>query len=469
MRIVSFKQPSPNPFLERREHRACGALFLSLLILLLVACSGAQPAATPAGAASNEATTTPTVAPAVTLPPPGGGAAYEEASGEVELEEAPTATPEPFTPPDLAYLAGAFNNVLEAFDGLGSYYVVDLQSGAAIAHHGDLAISGTSIVKIPILVETYRALDSEPTLAQTRLITETATLSGNYTANLLLELVAGQPDPFAGAQQVTHTMRRLGLHNSFIAVPYDLEARSDYMSTYLTPANRVTDPSTNPDPSMQTTVRDMGVMLQMIYACSQGGGMLLQTYPEQLTAAECKEILAVMQENDIDAFIEEGVPAGVPVAHKHGWVGDTHGDAGIVFAGDHAYVMAIALYRPGWLEWADSTVVIAELSQLAYEHFTNPNAYSAETLQTPVETLPVQASLPTATPALPVALIEGTGGAGLTMRETPGGAELSVLPEASVVYLTDAQAASANGYSWREVVGPTGATGWVVADFLNMQ
>ena len=206
----------------------------------------------------------------------------------------------------------------------------DLASGQVAVHNGDVAISGTSIVKIPILLETFRALDEPPTIAEMRLITETATLSGNYTANLLMELIAGRPDPFAGAQEVTESMRGLGFYNTFIAVPYDLSPDPQYFATYATPANQNSEFSTNPDSSMQTTVADMGQLLALIYECSVGRGALLEVYVGAVTAAECREILDVMRHNDIDAFIEEGVPEGIPVAHKHGWVGDTHGDAALV-------------------------------------------------------------------------------------------------------------------------------------------
>src|SRR5690606_17865081 len=136
MCFVSLKTRFQMQLLARCVRRLYGALLLSFLVLLLAACGGAQAegGVTPTVVVASEGTNTPAAEPGVTLPPPGGGAAVSEelGSGEGASEEAATATPEPFAPPDLAYLASAFDAVLEAFDGLGSYYVVDLQSGVAI-------------------------------------------------------------------------------------------------------------------------------------------------------------------------------------------------------------------------------------------------------------------------------------------------------------------------------------------------
>lgn len=374
-------------------------------------------------------------------------------------------TPVPFQPPDLGYLQVALDDSLESFSGLASYYIADLKSGQIAERNGDIAISGTSIVKIPILVETYRMLNEPPTIAEAKLITETATLSGNYTANLLLEMIARRPDPFAGAQQVTESMRRLGLYNTFIAIPYDLEADPRYFATYSTPANQNQEIGTNPDSSMQTTVTDMGRLLTFLYECSRDDGYLIDAFAGALTPVECGEIIDVMTRNDIDAFIEEGVPAGIPVAHKHGWVGDTHGDAAIVQHEKHPYVLVVSLHRSGWLEWAESTAIIAQLSRLTYAHFADSDAYAVETMRH--DPPPLAPVVPT--PVLPAAIVEGTDGAGVVLRASPGGQEVMVVPEGSLVFLVEGGPTQSGSRSWQEIRLLGGISGWVVADFLQAQ
>lgn len=445
------------------------ALAVAVLILTLASCSQKGDIAESVGEQGVEPFGTPTATSTAPAPPISTEAAVTPAAAAT----APLATETPamaeiqaaFQPPDLAYLKIALDERLAQFDGLASYYVRDLKGGQVAVHNGDVAISGTSIVKIPILLETYRVLVEPPSIAEMRLITETATLSGNYTANLLLELVAGRPDPFAGAQQVTEAVRQLGLYNTFIAVPYDLQPDPRYFSTYSTPANQRSDLTTNPDSSMQTTVADMGELLTMIYDCSGGRGVLLELHAGDLTPDECRAVLDVMRANDIDAFVEEGVPQDVPVAHKHGWVGETHGDAALVEHADYPYVLVISLHRPGWLEWAESTVIIADLSRLAYAHFSNAQAYTPQELAQTPPALPTIAP----TPSLARATVQGTGGAGVVLRDAPGGAEIMIVPEGSLVFLPDAAPVAQGDHSWRQITLLGDIRGWVVADFLAAQ
>ncbi|HZD11769.1 MAG TPA: serine hydrolase [Candidatus Binatia bacterium] len=378
---------------------------------------------------------------------------------------APETTQPPDIPPDLGYLRAALDASLQAFDGIAAYYVRDLRRGQVASFNGDVPISGMSMVKIAVLVETYRVLGQPPDHSQSKLITETATLSSNYGANLLMEFVAGTPDPYLGAQRVTESMRRLGLYDTFIAVPYDLEPDPRYFATYATPANQSAELNTNPDSSMQTTVDDMGRLLTLIFDCSMGQGYLLQVFRDSITPGECREIIDVMAHNNIDAFVEEGVPPGIPVAHKHGWVAETHGDAAIVELPGSPYVLVVALHRPGWLEWAESTQIIAQLSRLTYAHFADPNAYSPATLQHDPPPLPAIAP----TPDLPTAVVDDTGGAGLVLHQSPEGAEIMILPEGSLVFLLDGVATEVGGQPWRQIRLLNDVTGWVVADFLKVQ
>jgi beta-lactamase class A len=267
--------------------------------------------------------------------------------------------------PDLTILARLIDGHLAEFNGLYGYYIIDLQTGNAVGHNQDVAFSGMSMIKIAILVETFRALDRPPNSEETKLITETVIESGNYSANLLLDVIAGEDNGMLGAKKVTESMWYLGLENTFIAVPYE----EDIAGTYETPANQRTDVSANPDPKLQSTAEDMAMLLEMIYQCAAGGGTLVAAYEGQVTPEECQLMLEFMNQNRIGSLIEAGVPEGTNVAHKHGWEAETHGDAGIVFTPGGDYVLAEYLYTPGWLEWQISSPLLADVSRATYNFF----------------------------------------------------------------------------------------------------
>ncbi len=275
-------------------------------------------------------------------------------------------------------LAANLEQELKAFNGIGSIFIMDLQTGEEVSINGDVALSGLSILKIGIFIETFRALDLPISEEVEQLMFETAVLSSNYGANLLLHEIAGSNNTYEGASLYTESMQRLGLVNTFMAIPYDAPIVSTRPSTYQTPANSVPNLITFPDPSRQTTAEDMGVLLSMIYYCAQGGGALLAVYPDEITPAECQAVLDLMVQNVEGNLIRFGVPEEVPVSHKHGW-GDniTHGDAGIVFSPGGDYVVVIYLHDPetDFLVSDYSFPIMWELSRIAYNYFNfdDPN------------------------------------------------------------------------------------------------
>jgi len=248
-------------------------------------------------------------------------------------------------------------------------FIKDLQTGDELVINGDVAYAGLSVLKIAVLEEAYRSLDESPGIETTRLISETMTESGNFTANLLLRDVIDEGDAFRAVEKLTASMKRLGLHNTYMAAPYDQKVADLIV---VSPANSRTDISTGADPFIQTTPLDVGLLLEMIYQCSRGGGALLMTYPEALSADECQEMINWMSENRIESLMETGLPVGTRVAHKHGWISDTHADAGLVFTPGGDYVLVIFLHRLEWLPWAESAPLIADISTAAYNYF-NPS------------------------------------------------------------------------------------------------
>lgn len=283
---------------------------------------------------------------------------------------------------DMALLQAVLEQQIEDSGLLGSVFVMDLATGEEVAINADIALSGMSIVKIPIMLETFRVIDGGLNFDQQKLLNETAILSGNYSANLLLDVVAGQDNAYLGVDILTQSMQRLGLENTFITTPYEEPPRPN-RPTLLTPANTRTDIVTDPDPNMQTTAEDMGALLAMIYDCAQGGGALLAVYADQLSADECAQLLDVLSLNVEGNLIRFGVPEETKVSHKHGWATNTHGDAGVVFSPGGDYVIVEYLTQPGtdWLVADNSFPVLRNMSRIVYNYFNADNPYLDDPLE----------------------------------------------------------------------------------------
>ena len=62
-------------------------------------------------------------------------------------------------------------------------------------------------------------------------------------------------------------------------------------------------------------------------------------------------------------------------------------------------------------------------------------------------------NLPTETPTAIICrgVVEGTSGNGLTLRDAPGGIELAILPDGTILTLLEEDPEEANGFVWRKV------------------
>lgn len=258
-----------------------------------------------------------------------------------------------------------------AFEGIYSVVVIDLETGEELSINPDVAYAGMSLLKVPLILETYRTLDAEPIPDTAKVIEDTVVLSGNFTANLLLRDVLGDGiDMGSGAEFLTEELWALGLVNTFMAAPYDDPGPYPVIDT---PANQRTDLNTNPDPAMQTTAGDMATLFMWLYQCAEdGSGGLTMMYSGELTQGECQAVVDLLKRNDIDVMLEAGVPAEAQIAHKHGFsLADTHGDAGIVYSPGGDYVVVLFLYLPPFLEWEISAPLYQEISAAVYRYF-NP-------------------------------------------------------------------------------------------------
>ncbi len=293
------------------------------------------------------------------------------------------------TPPpaaDISLFKAMIDWRLSEWPGIVGIFAKSMASGEELVINGDVAYAGMSIIKIPIQIETYRYLKREPDEETAKLLRETMIQSGNFTANLLLRQIgavqAGNDSAFAGVEVLNASLKKLSLVNTFMAAPYDTKELPRYIST---PANSRTDLTTRPDPYMQTTPFETGLLLEMVYQLAQGGGTLMAAYPGNFTAEEGQAMIDLMAQNHEALLLEGGLPEGTIIAHKHGYVADTHADAAIVLVpGGNDFVLVVFIYAN--TEWLGdrSLPLFSDIATAAYNYYNSDRQYIREDL-TPVE------------------------------------------------------------------------------------
>ena len=276
------------------------------------------------------------------------------------------------------------------FDGVIGLYLLDLQTGQEVSFiydnqqpvttPPDIAFTASSTIKIPIMIAAFRRLGDNP--EKEKLLDE-ETLgkleamigqSNNQAADWIMTNVL---DQITGPLIVSEDMLSLGLKNTFLAGYFYQGAPQ--LKAYKTPSNQRTDVSTDPDTYSQTTAAEVGQLLVDIYQCAHsGGGTLMAAFRDGITQEECQMMLQNLKKDHTPALIPAGVPDGIEVAHKHGWVSDAFGiihnmsDAAIVFTKGGDYVLSIFLYHPIQLVYDPTNRLVADLSKAVYNYYNLP-------------------------------------------------------------------------------------------------
>jgi hypothetical protein len=281
--------------------------------------------------------------------------------------------------PTLDLLRGMVEGRIREFDGIVGVHISDPGAPESMEINSEISFSGMSVVKVAVLLETYlHFAGEEPDLETKGWLDKVVTdpVGSNYWANLLLTLI-GEGSATEGARRMTERMRALGLNRTFILQPYRIEgeepssegAKSGLASPFL---NRLAQ-HTNPDPIIQTSPHDMGLLFQMIYQCGYGGGPLFDVFPGQITPQGCQEILGFLEKNPVNDWIGAGLPEGTRLAHKHGYTGpevnDTVADAGVVFSPGGDFVIVVFVYADvDWLGYGAQPIFI-DISRATYNFF----------------------------------------------------------------------------------------------------
>jgi beta-lactamase class A len=242
--------------------------------------------------------------------------------------------------------------IVEEYPGTAGFYALDLKSGTGYGVRPDEPFFSASTIKIAVMIAVYRRieegkLDYSDTFEtqqedwaagagwlrwDTPGVTTTVedslwlmmTESDNVATNALVRLVGGP-------EYVNEVARSLGAKNTELYWKLSSE--------------RAAVPSLD----NRTTPRDMATLLEKIATGEAGSDFA------------CEEMLGLLRQNMLEYWMEAGVPDGVPVANKAGWLDATFNDTGVVEYEDRPYVLAIfTKYGP---ERADEgTPVLQDIS-----------------------------------------------------------------------------------------------------------
>lgn len=237
----------------------------------------------------------------------------------------------------------------------------------------EIAFTAASTIKIPIMISAFKHLDEKPSAVVSRQLELMITESKNEQTDWLLKnVIGGETAPL----EVTKDIRALGFQNTFLAGYFYLGA--PLLDLIETPANTRTDINLKPDIYNQTTAKDIGLLLYLIYQCDlYGNGKLIETFPNEITQSECNDMMTLLKNNHLPYLISAGIPDGIPIAHKHGWIEESDGllhtmsNVAAVYSPGSDYILSIYTYHPQNLIFEKGNVLFSRISSAVYGFF-NP-------------------------------------------------------------------------------------------------
>lgn len=269
----------------------------------------------------------------------------------------------------------------EEVPGVVGMHLIDLATGESIGLNDKTVFAGASTIKTAIMLNLYINLDRF-TERQTFWLNEMIRYSDNLSANDLLAAAAGGSGTdwaFIGADEMsTMLQEELGLRHTYLYVPYET---TDYIKLYKPkfrcgPAGPVGEkPYTEMGACLRAEPASMARLYLLIEQCANDAGELLEKF-ERLSPKRCQEMLDWLARNGDKTRMVAGIPRGVRVEHKSGWIEDMQADNGIVRSPGGDYILSLYYYRPldgkrDYWEDEDMAPVVAAFSHLVYTAY-NP-------------------------------------------------------------------------------------------------
>jgi beta-lactamase class A len=235
-----------------------------------------------------------------------------------------------YLPPPLAHLNQQLRSMARHMRAATALDVLDLDTGYNAGFNAAKSMPAASTIKVPVMVEVFTQLEAGrfdisrrvtleaydkdygsgelcdapvgTTYSVSDLLEKMIDISDNTATNMLIRLV--------GRKNINRRMDELGLTRTHLSG----DVRTDAWSIRKT---------------LRTSPADLVRLLTLM-----AKGELVDQWSSN-------EMIAILKADQINTLLPEPLPPDVPIAHKTGSLDDTLNDAGIVFAADAPYVIAV--------------------------------------------------------------------------------------------------------------------------------
>ncbi|MBS1988965.1 MAG: serine hydrolase [Cyanobacteria bacterium SZAS LIN-3] len=234
-------------------------------------------------------------------------------------------------------------------------FAIDPKSGAYVDYNGTREFPAASMIKVPVLVALFNAIDRGEVDAKT-VLTMRQDLIGGGSGHLQWRPV-GTKLPLS---QVSELMIIIS-DNTATNMIIDLLGGKDVVNKKLAGWGLKKTTINNWLPDLEGTNKTSPYDLVYLLARVDRG--------EILSPQSRARMLQIMERTKTRTLLPQGIPPGAKIAHKTGDIGSMVGDTGIITAvGGGKYIVAVQVQRPHNDRRANE--LVRKLSGITYGGFT---------------------------------------------------------------------------------------------------
>jgi beta-lactamase class A len=232
----------------------------------------------------------------------------------------------------------------------GSIYFEYLPTGTSVRHTGDSEYVAASLMKIPVVMELYKASELK-----------------RVDLDKTIELKKEWLDPAFGDLYKKGVGYKLTLREAAqIALEH---SDNTAISAILNSTENILKPSENVLTSLDVSInRDNKSQIE-ISARSYASFLKCLYFSCYTTYEDSQEILTYLTNSEFTNRLREGVPNTVKIAHKIGTYSNiTQSDCGVVYEPRRNYVLCVILQVP---DTDEGNAHIATVSKMVYDYIKN--------------------------------------------------------------------------------------------------
>ena len=289
------------------------------------------------------------------------------------LQEPAKPAPAPAAP---AALAAKLDALAATHKGKIAVGVKHLATGEAYFHKPDEVMPTASLIKLPVMVETFRQIDEgkfkydhKLTLTKDDCVPGAGVLTDSFTPGATFTLL--------DAVRLMITVSDNTATNMVLDT-ITLPATNVTMAKLGFPETRVNAKVFKGSVSSIDPARTKKYGLGSTTAREMTGLIELVATKKVVSPAACDEMLGILKKNHDNEMLVRGLPSGAAFAHKTGAVNASRNDAGVLyFQGKPAVVVCVLTDENAdqrWLVDNAAQVLLGQIGRAVHDHYAPPAA-----------------------------------------------------------------------------------------------